>query len=184
MSRTLEKLSEQIEQHRITAIGHENAGRLTAAISEWNMVMMIEPDNRDAAEAIERINRRMEIMGRDYREASRRLREVELFQRAVEAFGEGRYEESAELSRQVLQLQPEHEEAASLLRRAQRRMTPLSEEDMQEIRRLYIEGMKYFTQKDYAGAITIWYRILEIDPDNESVKRNIDEAQQRLNSLE
>jgi tetratricopeptide (TPR) repeat protein len=184
LSRTREKLREQVEQHRTAAMNHERGGNLTAAIGEWNIVRVIDPDNADAAAAIDRINSRLESMDRDYREANRRLLVVELFQNAAQAFGEGNYEGAADLSRQVLQIQPDHEEAANLLRRAQRRMTPLTEEDMQEIRRLYIEGMKHFTQKDYSEAIKKWDRILVIDPDNESVRKNIEEAQQRLNSLE
>jgi cytochrome c-type biogenesis protein CcmH/NrfG len=40
--------------------------------------------------------------------------------------------------------------------------------------------MKHFTQRNYSEAIEIWKKILEIDPDNESVSKNIEDARQRL----
>jgi cytochrome c-type biogenesis protein CcmH/NrfG len=40
--------------------------------------------------------------------------------------------------------------------------------------------MKSFTKNDYAKAVEEWRKILDIDPDNESVMKNIEEAQRRL----
>ena len=61
---------------------------------------------------------------------------------------------------------------------------PLSDEEKEQVKSLYKEGMKYFTQKDYLKAIEAWRKVLEIDPDNESVRRNLEDAEQRLKKLE
>ena len=50
-------------------------------------------------------------------------------------------------------------------------------------RSLYLAGMQHFAKDEYAKAIEQWQKILEIDPTNESVQRNIDEARQRLGQL-
>jgi cytochrome c-type biogenesis protein CcmH/NrfG len=59
-------------------------------------------------------------------------------------------------------------------------MTPLTDREKQQVRALYIEGMKFFTKNEYVKAVEQWRKILDIDPDNESVMKNIEEAQKRL----
>ncbi|HSG27048.1 MAG TPA: tetratricopeptide repeat protein, partial [Candidatus Krumholzibacterium sp.] len=126
----------------------------------------------------------MEALDRNYRAANRRLITIENFENALRAFSEGRYSDAATLLEQVLQRQPDHQEARDLLSRVRRKMTPLTDAEKEEIRLLYIQGMKHFTQKDYARAIEVWNQILEIDPENESVRKNIDEARQRIEKLD
>ncbi|MBN1163872.1 MAG: PorV/PorQ family protein [Candidatus Krumholzibacteriota bacterium] len=184
LERTEQKLAEQIRQHQANAAAYERNGKLADALVEWNMVKMIDPENAEAAEATGRISRRMEELSRDLRSASRRLGTIELFENALNAFSVGRYNEATELLTRVLGRQPDHQEARNLLRRIQRRMTPLTEEQKEEIRKLYIEGMKQFTQQEYQQAIETWRKILEIDPDNESVKKNIEEAELRIQKLQ
>lgn len=178
--RTEEKLDEQVGLHKVRATELERQGQWTTALGEWNMIRMLKPTSREAASAIERINKRIEEQSQDLRTASQRLRVIQLFENALEAFGSGRYAEAAEILREVLRAEPDHEEARMLLRRAERRLVPLTEEEKEEIKRLYIEGMKYFTQENYSKAIEEWKKILEIDPDNESVMDNIREAEKRL----
>lgn len=184
LERISERLDEQVAAHRAAAIDNERSGRLTAAMNEWNLVRMIDPENTEASAAIERIGRELEAMGRDYRSANRRLETIELFERAARMFAEGRYPESAGLLRRVLQQEPDHEEAKDLLRKAERRMTPLTDEQKEEIRRLFVEGGKYYTKGDYAKAIEIWSRIIEISPENSSVLDNIEKARRRLEKID
>ncbi len=51
------------------------------------------------------------------------------------------------------------------------------------IRQYYIEENEIFTLGDSSAAINAWQKIIEIDPDNESVRKNIEEADQRLKKL-
>jgi cytochrome c-type biogenesis protein CcmH/NrfG len=125
----------------------------------------------------------MEELSRDYRQVRERLDTIELFDNALTAFSEGRYAETISFCNRLLERDPAHGEARDLLRRATKRMVPLTDEDKEEIRRLYIEGMKHFTQSRYAAAIAEWRKILEIDPDNESVRKNIEEAEARLERI-
>jgi len=84
----------------------------------------------------------------------------------------------------VLQREPDNAEAKEYLARAYRRMKPLTDDDNQEIRRLHIEAMQYSMQKEYQKAIDTWRKIFEIDPENESAAKNIEEAQQKLRKIE
>ena len=183
LRRTEEKLDDQLQSHLSAAAAHERAGRLPEALGEWNVVRMIDPENADAPVAIERIKVRIEGMGRDYREANRRLETIDFFEKAVTAFGEERYENAISLSRQVLRLDPTHAEAKELINRSERRMKPLSEDEKEQIKILHIEALKYYTQKEYMKAINVWSKILKIDPDNESIRKSIEEAEQRLRKL-
>jgi len=180
LARTEEKLGEQIAQHRAVAVGHEQNGRFAAALSEWNVVRMIDPDNEEAIESTRRISSRMDELDRNYRAADRRLRNIDSFEEALKAYSEGRYSDAVTLLRRILEQQPDHAEAGDLLNRVQRKLTPLSDQDKEQIRQLYIQGMKYFSQRNYSVAIETWKKILEIDPDNESVSKNIEDARQRL----
>jgi tetratricopeptide (TPR) repeat protein len=179
-SKTEEKLKGLANQHRLQALAFEQKGQLAAALSEWNMVRTLDPASAEAKNASDRINTRLNEMGRDYTEASKKLRVMELFDGAMRSFGDGRYEEASRQLNELLKLDPTHQEGRKLLIRAQRRLTPLTDREKEQVRALYIEGMKYFTRNEYAKAVEQWRKILNIDPDNESVMKNIEEAEKRL----
>jgi cytochrome c-type biogenesis protein CcmH/NrfG len=67
---------------------------------------------------------------------------------------------------------------------ALRKLALLSEEDEAVIRRLFLKGMEHSSKDHYSAAILEWEKILKIDPTNESVKRNIEEARERRTQLE
>ncbi|MCU0640160.1 MAG: hypothetical protein MUF59_09880 [Candidatus Krumholzibacteria bacterium] len=180
LARTEEKLGEQMANHAAAAKGYEQNGSFASAIGEWNLVRTIDPGNGEAIESIRRINARMEELDRNYRAADRRLKTIDSFEEALKAYSEGRYADAAALLRRILEQQPDYAEARDLLNRVQRKLTPLSDAEKEQIRQMYIQGMKHFTQRNYSEAIEIWKKILEIDPDNESVSKNIEDARQRL----
>lgn len=180
LARTEEKIRGMIDQHRSRAIDLEAKGQLPAALGEWNVVRTLDPESAEAKAAADRLNARLEALSREYLSAANRLRVVELYDGAVKAFAEGRYAEVERMLGELLRIDPRHAEARILLRRAQRRQTSLSDAEKEQVRSLYVEGMKYFTAGDYLKAVDRWQKILDIDPDNESVLRNIEEARNRL----
>jgi tetratricopeptide (TPR) repeat protein len=180
LSKTDEKLRSLADQHRLQALDLEQKGQLAAALGEWNIVRTLDPESAEAKQASDRINARLNELSRDYTETSKKLRVMELFDGAVKMFGDGRYAETIRQLNELLRIDPAHQEARKLMFRAQRRMTPLTDKEKEQVRTLYIEGMKFFTQNKYTSAIEQWKKILDIDPDNESVVKNIEEAQKRL----
>ncbi len=177
---TDEKITEQIDQHVARAGEFERSGRLADALSEWNQVRMLDPEHAEAAAAVERLGGRLEEMRRSYRSASRKLEIVDLYERALAAFSEGRYADAKSTLDELLRMDPGHEEAKKLLLRTERRMTPLTDEQKEEVKRLYLSGLQFFTQGKYAAAVDEWRKILDIDPDNESVLKHIEEARRML----
>lgn len=180
LTKTEEKLKGLANQHRLQALELEGKGQLAASLSEWNMVRTLDPASTEAKNASNRINSRLDEMGKDYTAASKRLQVMELFDNAMKSFGDGQYAEAARQLGELLRLDPTHQEGRKLLMRTQRRMTPLTDRQKQQVRALYIEGMKFFTKNEYAKAVEQWRKILDIDPDNESVMKNIEEAEKRL----
>ncbi len=182
--RTQEKIDDQIAAHLSRAVSLEAANRLTEAVSEWNHIQALDPGNRQADLAVRRMQQKIETQTQDLEAASERLRIMDLYRRALNSYNEGKYQEAIRDLEEILSKQSTHEEAKTLLARAQRRITPLTSEEEAEIRRIYLRGMQHFSKDRYAEAIAEWEKILRIDPNNESVQRNIEEARERLNQLE
>jgi tetratricopeptide (TPR) repeat protein len=184
LTRTQEKIDEIIAGHLRRASTLEDQNRLTEAIGEWTNVQALAPDDERADTAIRRIQRKIEGQSQDLRTKSQRLQIVNLYGDALSAYNEGRYETAISNLEEILRLEPSHQEAKTLLARAKRKTTPLTEEEEATIRRLYLNGMQFFAKDQYAEAIAEWEKILSIDPANESVRKNIEEAQERMKQLE
>jgi len=184
LRRTQDKIDEMIATHVRRAGTLEDQNRLTEAIGEWNNVEALAPDDARAENAIRRIQRKIENQGQDLRSKSQTLQIVNLYSDALKAYNEGRYEAAVQNLEEILRLEPSHQEAKALLARAKRKTTPLTEEEEARIRQLYLSGMQFFAKDQYNEAIAEWEKILEIDPSNESVRQNIEEARERLKNLE
>jgi len=183
MTRTQDKIDEQLTGHIRRARQLESQGRLTQAIGEWNNVQLLDPENSEAQVSITRIRRRIESQSKDLEEAAIQLRVVSLYDKALQDFNQGNYSAAQDGLNELLGLQPSHEEARTLLAMTKRKLTPLTEDEEAAIRRFYLRGMQFFSKDQYKEAIAEWEKILEIDPTNESVKRNIEEAKERLKEL-
>jgi tetratricopeptide (TPR) repeat protein len=182
--RTQAKIDEAVSAHIQRANELERNARYTEAIGEWNNVQVYDPDNTEARTAIQRLRNRIESVSKDNEAAQRRLRIVTLYNDALRMYNQGEYQQALGNLDEVLRLQPDHEEAKRLRTQAIRKTTPLTDQEKERIRSLYLAGMQHFAKDEYAKAIEEWQKILEIDPTNESVQRNIEEARQRLRQLE
>jgi tetratricopeptide (TPR) repeat protein len=184
LERIEEKLEERISEYRERAAEYEEEGRLAEALDVWNMIKTLDPTDSRADEEYERIKRNLRELSDDFDETRKQLQIIDMFNNALNSFTAGDYSETVELLERLLSIDPGHEEAKSLLQRARRRLTPLDEEEKEKIRDLYVEGMKFFNEKKFRSAIELWEKILEIDPDNESVRQNIEEARRRLETID
>jgi tetratricopeptide (TPR) repeat protein len=183
LQQTQAKIDEQLAGRIRLARQHEQEGRLTQAIGEWNNVQVLAPDNAEAKASIERLRRRIESQSRDLADAAAQLRVVTLYDSSLHDFNEGRYVEAKRGLEELLGVQPNHEAAQNLLALTKRKLTPLTKDEEASIRTFYLRGMQFFAKDQYKEAIVEWEKILAIDPTNESVRRNVDEAKQRLKQL-
>jgi tetratricopeptide (TPR) repeat protein len=158
------------------------SGQHLEAFSAWNRVLLLEPENEDALGGLERSRASLESVGRDLTEARRRIDALALYTRAVRAYERGDYTEASGLTGEVLGLYPVDKDALRLAERIEERLSPETPRVEESIRQFYVEGMDYFNSGDYEKAIQSWNKILEMDPENEMVARNIEKAKARLSS--
>jgi tetratricopeptide (TPR) repeat protein len=184
LDRTQLKIDEMLAGREAQARQLERQERYTEAISEWNNVQALDPGNAEAQQAIARIRGKIEAQSEDLAQTNRRLEIVNLYDDALQDFNAGNYQRAQTRLERLLSLEPGHEEAKKLLAQTKRKLTPLTPEEEERIRRLFLRGMQFFAKDEYTKAIAEWEKILEIDPTNESVKRNIEEARERLEQLE
>ncbi|MCH7548762.1 MAG: hypothetical protein IH969_04355 [Candidatus Krumholzibacteriota bacterium] len=182
-ARTREKIDTAMAAHRERARSLESQQRLTEAIAEWNNVQQYDPQNRAAQENITRLAALIETTGRDLAQAQRDLRIVRLYEDALRYYNSSEYNAVIRNIDELLRMKSDHEDARKLRALALRKLTPLSAQEKQRIRQLYLSGMQYFSRDEYRKAVTEWKKILEIDPSNVSVQKNIDEARERLRQL-
>ncbi len=183
IGRIEEKLSSQIAQHRERAIEYENSGKFAEAMDEWNIIKTLDPENKEAEKGSERLKSKLKAVSINLDSTRMKLKAIDIFEKALNDFSMGNYHEAAEKLKRVLEINPDHREAGKLLDRTRRRLVPLAKKEKDQIRKLYIRGMEYFTQREYRSAIEVWNKILKIDPENESIKKNIKEAQDRIEMI-
>lgn len=177
--RTQKKITELVEVQTTRARDLEMELRYTEAIGEWNNIQVLDPGNEKAQTAI----RRIEGVIQNQSNAAKRLEIVELYQKALTQFNDGNFLGAMVSLSVLMRLEPDHEDAKTLRFMAQRKLTPLTEKEEAQIRRLYLQGMRFYSNNEYTLAIAEWEKILTIDPTNESVRRNIKEAKVRLSQL-
>ncbi|MFO7914091.1 MAG: PorV/PorQ family protein [Candidatus Krumholzibacteriales bacterium] len=184
LERIGEKLEERIENYRKRARDYERRGMLAEALDIWNIIKGLDPGDKSAQREYDRIKRDMQELSEDFDATRKKLEVIDIFNSALSSFNNGDYSETVNLLNRVLDLDPDHREATRLMQRAKRRLTPLNESEKKQIRDLYVEGMKFFNQKKFKSAIELWEKILKINPENESVKQNIEEARRRLDTID
>ena len=111
---------------------------------------------------------------------SRKLEALTAVHTASEAFNEGRYVDAQTSIRRALALEPSNVEARAWRDRIERRLSTPKPEIDARVKQLYIKGMEAFSSGDYREALRSWEQILVLDPLNESARRNVLEARERM----
>jgi len=134
-----------------------------AALKVWNSLQLIVVKSAETSASL-----------------TRKLEALTAIHAASEAFTEARYADAQTSIRRALALEPSNEEARAWRDRIERRLsTPKTEIDAR-VKQLYIKGMEAFSSGDYREALRNWEQILVLDPLNESARRNVLEARERM----
>ena len=97
-----------------------------------------------------------------------------LYGQAKTQFSERRYEDSYKVFVQLARLQPDYEDASTLMKQAR----------ASAIDQRYREGVRLYREEKPGEAISEWRVVLELDPQHVNAKRNIDQAERLLKALE
>ncbi|KPJ61687.1 MAG: hypothetical protein AMJ46_01065 [Latescibacteria bacterium DG_63] len=158
------------------------SGNQLEAFSAWNRVLLLDPANQDALSGLESSRASLESVDRDLANARRRIDALALYTQAVRAYERGDYTDARVMIEDMLKLYPADKDALKLAEKIEERLSPEAPRVEESVRQLYVEGMNHFNSGDYEKAIQSWKKILEMDPDNEMVAKNIEKAKARLSS--
>jgi hypothetical protein len=170
----------RVAELRRQARREQAAGHEMAAAAAWSRLLLLDPDDHEAIAAIRDTERRIDGLEDSQRAQRGELDRLTLLIDAYQAYSAEEYVLAETLADSLLSVDPGSDDAGELKRRLERRTSPPAARVTDQSRIHYIEGMRHFNAGRYADAITAWERILALDPDNDSVRRNIDEARARL----
>jgi tetratricopeptide (TPR) repeat protein len=155
-------------------------GRVLESAEAAALALRLDPNQAQARGVWSALQGSVGKSANDAAALARKLDALTAVHAASQAFNEGRYVEAQTAVRKALALDPGSKEAKAWKERIQRRLaTPRPELDAR-IKQLYIRGMEAFSSGDYKEALRNWEQILVLDPLNESARRNVLEARERM----
>jgi tetratricopeptide (TPR) repeat protein len=155
-------------------------GRVLESAEAAALALRLDPNQAQARDVWSALQGSVGKSANDAAALARKLDALTAVHAASQAFNEGRYSDAQAAVRKALALDPGSKEAKAWKERVQRRLaTPRPELDAR-IKQLYIRGMEAFSSGDYKEALRNWEQILVLDPLNESARRNVLEARERM----
>lgn len=156
------------------------AGRMLDAAGDAALALRLRPEDVKASALWKDLEGSLGKTAAEAGALARRLDALTAIHDASLAFNDGRYADAATAVRKALAIDPSSGEAKVWKERIDRRLaTPKPELDSR-IKQLYIQGMEAFSAGDYKTALLHWEQILVLDPLNESARRNVLEARERM----
>jgi tetratricopeptide (TPR) repeat protein len=159
----------------------QNEGKYDVALQEWSKVLLFEPDNKIALEGIKfaYTKKIKSLQMRQEKEIAQKQKIAELSYVARKYFDAGDYRNALLYWEKVLQYDPQNTVAHNEKMRCEKMLN--TKKPSQEVIDGYIrQGMELYMQGKYEEAINVWERVLLLDPTNEKVKINIEEAKSKL----
>jgi tetratricopeptide (TPR) repeat protein len=152
------------------------------AAGQVALALRLNPDDPRARARWSEMEATLGKSASEIQSLSRKLAALSALNEVARAYAEGRYADARAAVQRALALDPESPEARDWRNRIERRLTTPKPELDARIKQLYIKGMEAFTAGDYREALKNWEQILVLDPLNESARRNVLEARERMKS--
>ena len=102
------------------------------------------------------------------------LKKAVLYGLGKSQFGQKKYDDSVKTLVQLARLAPTYQDSPTLLKQAK---TNAAQQH-------YAQGLQLYREEKLEDAITQWKTVLEYDPDHANAKKNIDQAERLLKSLQ
>ncbi|PKK83292.1 MAG: hypothetical protein CVT49_09335 [candidate division Zixibacteria bacterium HGW-Zixibacteria-1] len=152
----------------------EKAGRLTDAISAYDKILLLSPDDVAVKELKGRVGKAVNM--------------ARLISDGVESFYLGRLTAAEQNFNNVLKLSPGNIVANEYLNRISGlRQKPSSQTELEKdehVWKIYLNALEYYRSGEYENAIELWQEVLKYYPGNEQTLNNITQARLRLQSKE
>ncbi len=162
-----------LQQKRKNAVGDQlqmaraalQRGDYEKALPLLARVMSLDPGDPEARDLLKQVDRNT-LVSTNYT-------------RGVEAYSKEDYASAVEYLKMVYEVDPHYRDVGFLYRDARSHYEPL-ESMPKEMTELYAKGVNYYMAGNYPKAIEVWEQVLEKNPSNFLVQRNIEEARTRL----
>ncbi len=134
LSRVRRLIELEVGAHRTKALGHASRGELSKAISEWEVVLNLDPGNREATSQIRELKAKLAAPKRPppkrppVKPPKPKVSPEEIakiFNRGVSLFLAEEYEDALKAFKEVLDLDPKHEEARKYKEKTEARLKVL-----------------------------------------------------------
>ena len=165
-----EEVRSLIHTHTSRASRLIRAGDFTSALNEYHVALRYDPQNLAVLRGIKR--------------AQNLIRSNESFRQGLTFFLNEDYESAIQAFERAIELNPDNVMVKDYLDEAQSRLGGEIGELQPEVEKDYLAGVDLYLQGRYTEAIEIWEKILEKDPHNQRVIRNIAAARERLKTIE
>ena len=157
------------------------------------LILDVDPEFSKARASLEKLEREQQPEKRVVTEAERE-KARELYMYGIGLYRSENLQEAVKVWKDAVELDPDFVDARVYLARAETQLRNLEKYESEEyeeasgyddelrikIKKHYIDGINLFMSGLYREAITEWEELLEIDPQNESARLNIQRAKQRL----
>ena len=158
----LQEQKERIDRLLVEAVRYNRQQQFNRAYRAYREIFDLDPANETAKQGLRLLQNRIDA------EVSEKL------QAANRAFERGDHSQANELSRQILDLVPQHEEAKNL----QQRINQLNSRRADDYVR---RGLEYFEAKDWKNAVDEFDKALGVDPKNRLAEQKRQEALSQSN---
>jgi tetratricopeptide (TPR) repeat protein len=128
-------------------------------------VMVLDPGNPTAKSLLKQVDRKT-LLATNYT-------------RGVEAYSREDYALAIQYLQGVYEIDPHYRDVNFLYRDAQSHYLPL-ESMSKESTELYAKGVEAYIKGDFPKAVDYWGQVLEKNPKNFLVRRNLEEAKTRM----
>ena len=156
------------------------SGRVLESAEAAALALRLDPEQPQAKDVWSSLEGSVGKSANDAATLARKLDALTAVHAASQAFNEGRYADARVAVKKALALDPGSKEARAWKERIDRRLAAPRPELDARIKQLYIKGMEAFSSGDYKAALQSWEQILVLDPLNESARRNVLEARDRM----
>jgi tetratricopeptide (TPR) repeat protein len=129
-------------------------------------------DRKEYTVALEQVDHYLTQNPRDREGVA--LKKLVLYRHGRALFEQKKYDDSYHTLTQLARLQPDYQDVTRLLQQARR----------QAVDRHYQEGIRLFREEHLNEAIAEWRIVLEMEPQNQNARRNVEQAERMLQGLE
>jgi len=152
----------------------EKEGRLSDAVTAYDKILLLSPDDVTVKELIGRVGEAISL--------------AQLISGGVEAFYLGRLSTAEAKFNRALSLSPGNVVANEYLSKINTlRQRPTGQDELEKdekVWKIYLNALEYYRNGEYEQAIELWQEVLEYYPGNEQTLNNITQARLRLQSEE